>query len=202
MKNRIIFLGEKFFKVFGFNNIQIIFSSKKHKTFDSLLNSTKKSGILETVEIIPLRSVKELFYNEKDETFTIKYIKSRKIKKKNVFLEDKNMRKSVVSEIAKIKNFDKNISVESKTKHLLYNLLSVIIISIFTWVARGVAIDAQNGDHYVISGRRSGLKQLVINAIEALGPTLVTIIGILVLIYMLYLTYKRYNNPALEITYK
>ena len=80
MKNRIIFLKDKNFKVFGFNNIQIIFSSKKYKTFDSLLNSTKKFKILEDKKVIPKRSVKELSYNEEGETFTIKYIKKQEDK--------------------------------------------------------------------------------------------------------------------------
>ena len=204
MKNRIIFLGEKFFKVFGFNNIQIIFSSKKYITFDSLLNSTKKFKILEEELVIPIRSVKELFYNEKDETFTIKYIKNRKIKKYKVLLQDKNMRASVVSEIAEIKNFHKNISTESKTKYLFFNLLRVMAILISTWLIRGVAVSAQNGHHYVDSrhGRRARDRQILINVVETLGPTVVTIIGILVLMYRLYVTYKRYNNPALDITYR
>jgi hypothetical protein len=202
MKNQIIPLGENNRKVFGFTDEQIILSSKEHKTFDSLLESTKNSGLLETVKTIPLKSVKELNFNDKNQTFTIRYEKDGKIKKDSVQLDDKSIRKSLVSEIAKINDLNMTVSSESKIKPLLLNLLGVVVISIFTWIFRGMAIDAQNGEHYVASGRRSGLKQLLANVVEALGPTGVTIIGILGLSYMLYITYKRYNNPASVITYR
>lgn len=202
MKNQIVQLGEKNRKVFGFTDYQIVFSSKGHKTFDSLIESTKKSGVLETVKTIPMNSVKELNFNEKDETFTIKYEIDGTVKKDSVMLADKSIRESLVSEIAKINNLNKNVSSESKVKPLMYNLLGVVVIPVFTWVFRGMAINAQNGEHYVASGRRSGLKQLFANVIEALGPTGVTIIGLLGLLYMLYITYKRFNNPASETTYK
>lgn len=202
MKNQIIPLGEKNRKVFGFTDEEIILSSKGHKMFDSLLESAEKSGVFETVKIIPLKSIKELNFNEKDNTFTIKFDKAGKIKKDRVQLDDTSIRESLVSEIAETLNFNKNVSSESKTKPLLLNLLGVVIIPILTWVLREMAIDAQNGEHYVATGRRSGLKQLVANAVEALGPTGVTIIGILGVLYMLYVTYKRYNNPASEIMYK
>ena len=202
MKNQIIQLEEKNRKVLGFTDEEIILSSKRHKTFDSLIESTKKSGILEKVKTIPLGSIKKLNFNEKDASFTISFNKEGQIKKDTVQLDDKSIRESLVSEIAEMNNLNKDVSSESKIKPLLLNLTGVVIISIFTWIFRGMAMDAQNGEHYVASGRRSGLKQLLANAVEALGPTGVTIIGALGLLYMLYTTYKRYNNPASETTYK
>ena len=65
MKNRIIRLGGKDLMVFGFNDEQIVFSSKKHETMGSLLESTVKSGMLETVKAIPFSSVTQLDYNER-----------------------------------------------------------------------------------------------------------------------------------------
>lgn len=201
MKNRIIPLGEKNLKAFGFNEEQIVFSSKKHKTFDSLLASTQKSGMLESVKVIPVKSLTKLNFNEKDETFTIHYKKDGKTKKYSVLLSDKSLRDSVVENIAGLRDFQKNVTSESKTKPLLLNLLAIIIIPFFTWILRGMAVDAQNGEHYVASGSKRGLKQLFASAVEAIGPIGVMIIGILALMYMIYVTYKRYNNPASEIKY-
>ena len=202
MKHQIIPLGEEKRKVFGFTEEQIIISTKGHKTFDALLESTTKSGILETVKTIPLKSIKELNFNEKGKTFSIKYEKEGKDKKDSIQLDDKSIRESLVSEIAEIKNFSKSVSLESKIKPLLLNVIGLVLIPMFTYFFREMALDAQNGEHYVAYGRRSGLKQLLGNAVEALGPTKVTVIGALGLVYMLYITYKRYNNPASELIFR
>ena len=201
MKNQIIPLGEKKRKVFGYSDEQIIISSKGHSSFDSLLAATEKSGLLESVTTIPVDSVQEILFNEKEETFTIKYDKNGKTKKDSDQLSDLDLRESVVADIASLKQFSKSVVDESKTQPLLLNLLGVIAIPFFTWVFRGMALDAQHGEHYTASGRRSGAKQLLADAVEAIGPTGITIIGVLGLLYMVYVTYRRYTNPASEIKY-
>jgi len=202
MKNQIIRLKEKNRKVLGFSDEQIIFSSKGHSSFDSLLSSTKKSGLLESVQTIPVNSVKEIFINEKEEFFTIKYNKGGKLKKDRVLLNDLNLRESVVAEIASMNQLSKTVVDESKTKPLLFNVLGILAIPLFTWIARGMAIDAQNGESYEATGRRSGMKNLVANVIESIGPTGITIIGVLGLLYMIYVTYNRYQNPATETKFR
>ncbi len=201
MKNQIIQLGEKNRKVFGFTDEQIIISSKEHKSFESLIASTKKSGILESIKVIPIKSLTGLGYNEKDNAFTINYKHKDKTKKTSILLEDVEMRDSIVSKIAELKEFKKDVVDESKTKPLIINLIVVVAIPIFTWIFRNLAINSENGEHYVATGRRSGIKQLVANAIEAIGSTGITIIGVLGLAYMIYITYKRFTNPASEISF-
>lgn len=201
MKNHIIPLDEEIFKVFGFSEEQIIFSSKEHHTFESLLSATAKQGMLESMRTIPVKSLQEIVFNEKDKTFTLKYDNKGKTKKVTVVLKNNDLRESVVVEIAALKQLNKTVIEESKTKPLLLNLLGVIIIPSFTWVFRGMAIDAENGQHYVASGRRRGANQLLADVVEAIGSTGITIIGLLGLILMIYITYKRYNNPASVVKY-
>lgn len=201
MKNQIIPLGEDKRKVFGFSDEQIIVSTKGHSSFDALLAATNKSGILETVSTIPTKSMKEIVYNENEDTFTIRYNKDGKTKKDTFLLANVSSREAVVSEIASLKQLNKTVAAESKTKPLLLNLFWVLVIPAATWIFRGMAIDAQTGGHYEASGRRSGLGQLLANAVEAIGPLGVTIIGVLALLYMLKSTYDRYNNPASEVKY-
>lgn len=201
MKNQLIPIDEKNTKSFGFSDDQLIFSSKNHDTFESLQAAVEKSGMLESVESIPMSSVKEVFYNEKSDTFIVRYDKKGKLKKKETNLADTTMRESVVAEIASLKQLSKSVTEESKTKPLIYNLLGMALISVLTFGFRAVALDAQNGEHYEATGRRSGIKQLVANAAEALGPTGVTVLGLLALLGMAYVTYRRYTNPASEIKY-
>lgn len=202
MENQIIPLDGKNYKVLGFNQEQIVLSSKSHKSMDSLLESSQKSGMLETVLSVPLKSLMRIFFNEKDESFKLRYSKDGKTKNTTVEISDSSLRDAVAASIASVKSLEKTVVSESKTMPLLKNILGIIIIPVATWIFRDMAIDAQNGEHYTASGRRSGFKQLLANAVEFLGPTGVTIIGVLALLYMIYVTQKRYNNPASDITYK
>ena len=202
MKNQLFALEEENRKVFGFTEEKIISSSKRHKTFDALIGATKKSGMLETVQTIHVVSVKKLDFNEKDESFTIHYLEGSKSKKDHVKLAEISLREPVVAALADLKNFKKEVKEESKTKPLLLNLLGVVAIPLFTWVMRDMAIDAQHGIEYEASGRRSGLKNLLADFVEMIGPMGVTAIGVLGLAYMVYVTYNRYQNPAAEVVYQ
>jgi hypothetical protein len=145
--------------------------------------------------------LKKIDFKDRGSEFTISYDKKGKTKKNTFSLSDASMREPLVEELASLKDLKKSIADESKTQPLLLNLAISIAIPIGTWIFRGMAIDAQNGEHYVATGRRSGLKNLLASAVEAIGPTGVTILGFLALAYMLYRTYNRYKNPATEIIY-
>lgn len=201
MKNQIISLSEEKRKVFGFSDEIIAVSTKKHETFESLMASTEKSGLLENIDTIQVSSLKKIDFKDRGSEFTISYDKKGKTKKNTFSLSDASMREPLVEELASLKDLKKSIADESKTQPLLLNLAISIAIPIGTWIFRGMAIDAQNGEHYVATGRRSGLKNLLASAVEAIGPTGVTILGFLALAYMLYRTYNRYKNPATEIIY-
>ncbi|MFT5512896.1 MAG: hypothetical protein ACI8SE_001295 [Bacteroidia bacterium] len=200
-KNQVIYLEDKNRKVIGFTDNEIIISSKAHKTFDSLRASSEKSGMLETVTNIPNGSLKEITYNEKADNFFLKYEIGGKVKKVSIAQSESETREAVIDEIAALHKLTKSVQEESKTKPLLLNSIGIVIVPIATWIFRGMALDAQNGQHYQAEGRRSGVKQLIGNAVEALGPTGVTVLGIVVLGYMVYRTYKRFSNPASVIQY-
>jgi len=201
MKNQIIRLDEKNRKVFGFNDEQLIFSSKGHSTFDSLLAAAEKPGMLETLKTVSFNDVRGVEYNESDEGFIIKYDKKGKIKKIGVGIKDANLRQNVVREIAAVKGFNESVVAESTTTPLLLNGFLVLVSAAATYIFRGMAVDAQNGEHYVATGRRSGIAQLFANLVESLGPLWVTVIGVLFTLYMIYKAYKRFTNPASEIKY-
>ena len=124
------------------------------------------------------------------------------IKKDAIQLNDISIRESLVSDIASLKGLTKNESTESKIKPLLLNLIALVAVPIFTYVFRGMAIEAQNGEQYIATGTRRGSKQLIAELVEFIGPTGVLIIGVLAMIYFSFITYKRYNNPASEVTFK
>ena len=90
---------------------------------------------------------------------------------------------------------------ESKGPVLGRNALYVLIAAVFTWIARGMAIDAANRSSYEANGRRSGLKNLIASIVEGIGTTGVTIIGILIIAFIIYSAYQRFQNPGKDIKY-
>lgn len=201
MKNQLIVLNEENRKSFAFSDDKIIYSSKAHKTYDSLAAAVTKSGMLETVATIRMDDIKEIYFNEKEETFTIKYENRGKIKKESFNIAAQSQRDDLVAEIASMKQFSQKVEVESKTKPLFLNILGTLAVVAGTYIFRGMAIDAQNGIEYEATGRRRGLKKLFATAVEAIGPTGIIVIGALGLLYMIYRTYSRYNKPASDIKY-
>jgi hypothetical protein len=201
MKQTLIALDEKNQKTFGYDEQQIIISSKSHDTFESLQNAAVKSGLLESVTTIPVSDVTGLSFNEKESNFKIAYLKNGKAKSETILLSNNASRPSVVAELGNLKGFGKVVVEESKTKPLLMNVLGALFAGVVTYGLRYIAIDAQNGIEYEATGRRSGIKNLISSAASALGPTGVAVLGIAVVAYIIYTAYKRYNNPASVINY-
>jgi hypothetical protein len=202
MIEQIISLGEENRKVMGFSAEQIIISSKSHESFGSLRAAVQKSGLLESVKTIQIDSITKIEYNEKSETLiTIHFEQNGKSKKDSIGLADQLYREPLAVELANLRGFQRSVSEESKTKALLMNLLGVGLIAVLTVGFRSLALDAQRGEVYEASGRRSGIKQLVVDTVTAIGPTGITIIGLLGFSYMIYVTYRRYNKPAAVITF-
>ena len=201
MKNQIIPLEEKPYKVMGFTDDLMVLSSKEHGSIESLLSAVEKKGLMESLKVINTNSIKEITYNEKAKGMVVRYEDKGKLKKETIMIAESSYREPIATEVANTNQLNKNIVEESKTQPLLLNILGGIITAVVTWVARGLALDAEQGEHYVATGRRSGIAQLFVNAVEAIGPLGVTIIGTLVFLYFIYLANKRYKNPALEVKF-
>lgn len=205
MKNRIIKLDEKNFKVLGFSETQVIFSSKKHTSFDTLKDSVDNSGLLESVKSVLISSITLLSYNEKQQNFKIAYTNEKgKTKKKSLIVSDSKERELFVAEIASFKEgLKKSVISERKIKPLLGFSALIALIAVGGWWLRNIAINAEAGGHLEIErSRRSGILQLIIDGAESIGSTGVSIIVVLALLFALYKTYDRFTNPANEISYK
>lgn len=201
MRDQIITLAEENRKVFGYSEKQIITSTKKHSSFDSLYAAMNKSSMLEVVSVVPMESLQEISFNEKEDPFTITYDKNGASKKDSFLLEDVNNREAIVADLASIKNFKRNTTVESKAKPLAFNLVVLAVVVICTWGARNIALDAEAGVQFEASGKRKALQNMVADAIGTIGPTWSMLIGAIGLVYMIYRTYSRYQNPATIIKY-
>lgn len=179
MKNQIIKLADKKYKVVAFSDNDVIFSSKSHSSFESLEASLNNSGLMETIESISIETITELKYNEAQKDFKITYTNEKgKIKKKALFVKNKEQRDVLVSEIAALKSLQQSTSQESRVKPLFAGILIITFIGYLTYWFRNVAINAQNGGHEVVTTRKGRfLGQLFVNGAEAIGPTGVLILG-------------------------
>ncbi len=202
MKNKIILLNEKNRSSMGFDDEQIIISSKNHKSFEALVAATEKSNLLSSQKIIPISAVQAISYNQKSAVLKIEYKTTKgTIKKDRITLEHRSVCGSIAREISAMKNFEQTEIAESRTKPLLQYLLIMAFIILFGWVSLDIAVDAQNGERYIASGRRSGLKQLIGDGIAYIGPIGVIVIGCIAFGYVAFLAYQRYQAPASDIMY-
>lgn len=202
MKNRIYKIDDSFSEVFGYTEKEIIISSKKHSSFESLLSSSKKSRVFERVKIIRLRSLKEIVYNEKGEFITFTYIYKNKIVDEDILLKNISSRVDIASDISKFSGFKRMVTNENRIMPLLKNIFYILLTVLFSFLFYFLADNASNGNHYVASGRRAGFKQLITDLVEFIGPNGVVIIGFLSLSFIVSRSYKRFSHPSLKIIWK
>lgn len=200
-KNQIIQLKSENEKVLGFNDTQIMVSSKSYSSIGELEAGVAKSSILERKFSFPISSISEIKRNFKDDFFTIKYDDKGKNKSISFSPADQEIINPIMEELAEMRNFQKSAVAEKTTTPLLWNLLVMFIIIAVTIGFRMIATDAQSGKHYVAEGRRKGAGQFIADLVESIGPTWVTLIGIGALIITAIIAYKRYKNPAIITTY-
>jgi|GEM_PF-1764397 len=202
MKNQVIKTPTKGKEYFGFNDTDIVVSSKKHKSIDSLMGAIAKKGMLESIVHIPVNDISGIVYNQKNELINIKYNKGSKSKNFKITFDDAETRNAVASSLSEMKNLSKSETPESKIKPLLLNLLFAAIALLITVALTGTAYDAANGvEIEEFTGRRSGIKNLLVSISSALGPYGVGAIGGAITLFMLYRTFKRWQNPAMDIAY-
>lgn len=201
MKNTIVLLEDKSLKSVAFTDDLLIVSSKEHKSMDSLLASVEKSKLLETVKKIPLIDIISLARNEASEVLTVHYHANEKSKSLDLSIEDDGELVRFMEDLAAQRGLSKSITEEQKNKPLLTNIGIILLVIFFTWLLREMAIDADNGEVYEATGRRSGMKNLIAKIAAMLGPIGVLGLGAAVVAFLGFKTYKRFNSPAAEITY-
>lgn len=202
MKNQIIKLGVENRKTFGFNDDQIMISSKYHRSFTSLLAASQQSGMFNYVTTIAINSIQEIKYNEKSASFKIAYENDKGVlKRTKIIPRKKAIIAQLVAQLASLSHLNKSVKKESKIKPLLWNTVVMIGIAIMTWIARGMVVDIQHkSDYYVVNGS-NGIKQHIINIAEIIGPNGITVIGLIGLVYMVSVAFRRYKQPANEVFY-
>ena len=208
MKNQIIVLDKNcYYKVLGYSEDKIIYSTKRHNSFGSLLSALEKPGFTEGIESILISSIKELSYNDQDNGgVAITYFdtkKKEKTKNITIHIDNDGEREAAVSEIASLKgNLKKTIVNESKVFPLFRSVLLLSFVLGCFWWLRKVAITAQNGGHEVVTIKKNRfIAQQLVNVVESIGPLGVVIIGVLIAIYIIYSAFNRLKNPGNEITY-
>ena len=202
MENHVYALDEKNLKSIAFAEETIITSSKSHKDIDSLLASKKKSGLLESVKVIPIKDLTFLSYTEIESNLKLKYLKDGKEKSKNFPFDIAEERIDFANAIAEKLNFKKDIATENKTTPLLKNIGIIAFLSLITYVLFDAATTLQNGGTIEVSGRRSGVKRLFVMAADYLGPTGSIIAGVIAIIITGFFAFKRWSNPSNTVTYR
>lgn len=193
MKNQIIRL-DSLDKVMAFNDDQIIISRNEHDSMESLQADAKKKVLL-------LSSVEELFYLNPNGYFFIEHNVNGKTKREPVLLKDTTIMEPLLESIAEVKNFSKGERTQSGKNGIIINGIIALVVAFIFWTLYGIAVDAQNGNHTEAFGRRKGLKQILVDITEAIGPTGVLVVGAVVMLYFIYKIIKS-AKPSTGVSYK
>lgn len=197
MKNQLLSLEEEKLKLFAITDSEILVSSKRHSTLESLLQSREKPGLLENFGIIPLYQIVSLQYNSKEKSLRISYQNDVGKTKKEVFVfDDEQTRAQVAEYLSTTLQLKPDVREESKTSPALMNGFLVLITVALTFFLRSIAIDMQNGIDHHATGRRSGAANLLYSLVNSLGPLWTTVAGLATAAGIAYLGYRRFKKPA------
>ena len=193
MKNQIIRL-DSLDKVMAFNDDQIIMSRNEHDSMESLQGDAKR-------KVFPMSSVEELFYINPNGYFFIEHNANGKTKREPVLLKDTTIMVPLLESIAEVKNFSKGERTQSGKNGVIINGIVTLVVAFIFWSLYGNAVEAQNGGHTEAFGRRKGLKQILIDITETVGPTGVLVVGAVVILYFVYKIVKS-AKPSTGVSYK
>lgn len=200
--NTFLLRGKKYKSVLLYEE-NLLLSSKPHKTYDTFPKNKKEKGLIESLEIVRLDSVTQLYFNEKSLELVLLYTNKKEKSKKLVLeFEKDSARVKLVNGISAIKNFSKSTSVENKFKPLFFGLGYVSIACGITWTLFTMAQDIEKGIPFVASGRRAAMRELLHELAGALGVYGVLFMGGIALVALLNRIISRFLKPANDIVYK
>ena len=177
-------------------------SSKKYKDYEEMKKKTELISMKSKFKIIPKKDIFKISCNEKSEKIKIEFSSETNLRNKyNLFPEFKDELLEIANDIHVTLNLNKIEKQENKTKYLLFGLLKVVFSIIATVTFVFIAIGFQNGEQINVSGKNRGIKRILMELVDFLGPIGVSIIGTLIVGYYIYKAIKRYKKPSLDIEF-
>lgn len=83
---------------------------------------------------------------------------------------------------------------ENNYKNWIKKFLYTVLVAIFGGVVHQAAVVYEQGGHMETSGRRSGIKKLIVSVGEYLGSTTSMILWILLVVLFSYFTYRSFKE--------
>lgn len=201
MKNQIFSIESTFWKSLAISEDEIWLSQKNVKSLEKFESAVQKTGLMKNAQAYPLSSIYEVSFNEGSESVKLNYKDEKgKDKKLKIGFGDKDLSNKFGTYLGETLKLSKSQTQESQLKHLLLNLL-YLVLAIGGTIWLGTMEDTSQLAEG--STRRSRNKGAFVRLIvETLGQTGVFIVGGLISAYLAYQVYSRYNNPENELVYK
>ncbi|MFA8433395.1 MAG: hypothetical protein ACEPOZ_02660 [Marinifilaceae bacterium] len=175
----------------------IAISSKNYKDYEEMKKKSEMISLKDSFTFINKKNLHELSYNLEEGSIKLKYSSEIEINDKiQITPLEKQDLKLIADEVQSNFRLNKEIKSENKIKPIFTNGLSVIVAAAISWVMVSAAFKMQNGETIEISGRRSGIKKLLISFVDFLGPYGTTAVCLLIIGYYIYKLIKRFKNPS------
>ena len=135
-----------------------------------------------------------------DSTITMRYVRNGQQRFTMVEMPTEEDRQTALTALADALGLSSNTSQLSPVQAATKPLLSVVGIALVTFLLSSAAAELESGETATISGRRRGLKRLLVAILDIIGPTGVYILGGLAFLAAVAWLYRRVTNPPIVTT--
>ncbi|CAM1368385.1 hypothetical protein [Tenacibaculum xiamenense] len=156
------------------------------------INDLIETKSLGTVKSIRYESLKEIVFIDSDLTIEFKY------KDNDLTDEEFTMEDDVYNQISTyLKSHLKGVELKkySVFKQILPQLISIVVASVLSAATFISALEIEKGNTVNISGRRSGIKMIMVGIAEVLGSIGTLILGVVIIGVLVYFLVKTIKNP-------
>ena len=129
---------------------------------------------------IPLRRLTRVRIDRNDDNDVELFYREGKEKENDCLsLHDRDTRDSIFSALkqATSSRFSEFVDAYSRPRAAFASLATLTAFGILTWLLAAAAIQVQGGDPVDVSGRRQGIKRMLVWILDFLGPWGVSIVG-------------------------
>jgi len=161
------------------------------------------NAIKDEVGSIPLHAITRVVYDRTGDDIEISHRAGKQTKGETVFFASSDLRDDFAQQLAeRLTDFTSETKVYGPVRAAVGPIAFGAAVGFFTWVFHGLAVALAHGTEVSTSGRRAGLKTLLVGALDLIGPLGVLIAGGLVLSLTAATLVMRIKEPPIVVTLK
>jgi len=161
------------------------------------------SVVKDDVTAVPIGAISMVEYDRTGDDIEIEYALGREKKTESIWFSSAEQRDDFAAQLAeRLTDFTSETKVYGPVRAAVGPIGFGAVVAFFTWVLHGAAVALAGGADVDVSGRRAGLKRLVMGIVELIGPTGVLVVGGLLLALTVAVLVMRIKEPPIMVKMK